>query len=135
MEILLKTITFTLLFLLIASPFLVIYGLSKLKLTNNFILYTISGIVITFVLTWVLGWWGSYSNDLLLSHYGYNFDAMNDTERFKNVTSINLEQVKNLERNLLGVGWPLKVLMSYVFVSPILLILYLAVYFFKRNRV
>ena len=32
----------------------------------------------------VLGWWGSYSNDLLLSYYGYDFDAMNETERFRN---------------------------------------------------
>src|SRR3954469_20740776 len=117
MEILFKIATFTLLFLIIASPVFVIYTLQKLNLRQRFITYIISGIVITFVLTIILGWWSSFSNNLLLTHYGFDFEAMNDAERFENVTAENLEHVKILQRNMLGVGWPLKVLMSYTLFS------------------
>jgi hypothetical protein len=134
MEILIKAITFTLLFLLFASPLFVTYGLSKLNRKNNFVAYIVLGIVTTFILTWILGWWSSFSNDLLLSHYGYDFEAMNNFERFKNVANVNLERVKSLETSMMGIGWPLKVIMSYIFYSPIFSIIYLAVYFFKRNQ-
>jgi hypothetical protein len=75
------------------------------------------------------GWWTDYSDNKLLEHYGYNFDAMNDTERFANVSIDNMERVKSLETSIMGIGWPLKVMISYVFYLPYLLIVYLVNYF------
>lgn len=130
MEILVKIITFTLLASLIASPFFVIYCFNKMKWRKNFIGYIILGILITFILIVIMGWWGDFSNHILLTHYGYNFEAMNSAERFENVDVENLDKVNVLEKNMLGVGWPLKVIMFYIFFSPVLLILYSLVYYF-----
>ena len=134
MEIFVTIITFTILLLIIASPIIILYFLSKLNRKNSFILYFLSGIIVTFLLFIILGWWSSFSNDLLLSHYGYDFEAMNDFERFKNVAHENLEKVKTVQISMLGIGWPLKVIMTYVFYFPILIIIYLLVYFFKRKK-
>ena len=73
---------------------------------------------------WTFAWWADYSDQLLMSHYGYDFGAMNDAERFANVESENLERVKQLEIGHFGVGWPLKAIMVFVFYSPYLLIVY-----------
>jgi hypothetical protein len=81
----------------------------------------------------VLGWWGSFSNEFLLSHYGYDFDAMNDIERFKNVALENLDKVKELETNMLGIGWPFKAFMFFLIYSPYLLIVYISTYFYRKN--
>jgi hypothetical protein len=134
MEILVKIISFTILASLIVSPFFVIYCFNKIKWRKNYIGYIASGILITFILTTIFGWWADFSNDILLKHYGYNFEAMNAMERFENVEAKNIDKVNVLERSMLGIGWPLKVIMSYVFFSPVLLILYSLVYYFKVIR-
>jgi hypothetical protein len=105
-----------------------------MNLKNKFILYLIFGIIITAFLTLTIGWWSSFSNKMLLSHYGYNFDAMNDVERFKNVAFKNLDEVKQLEINMLGIGWPLKAFMFYTIYLPYLIIVYLATYFIKKEK-
>lgn len=134
MEVGTKIITLTLLLSLIVSPILIINRLYKLNLKNKFIIYLISGIIITAFLTLTIGWWSSFSNKMLLSHYGYNFNAMNDVERFKNVAFKNLDEVKQLEINMLGIGWPLKVFMFYTIYLPYLIIVYLATYFIKKEK-
>jgi len=87
--------------------------------------YLILGLIITAGITWTFAWWTDYSDQLLMSHYGYDFDAMNDTERFGKVLDENLERVKELEIGHFGIGWPLKAIMTYIFYSPYLLIVYL----------
>lgn len=94
----------------------------------------IIGIIITATITLTFAWWVDTSNQILLSHYGYDFDAMNDPERFANVSAENMERVKSLEISMMGIGWPLKAIMTYVFYSPYVLIVYLIVYLVKRNR-
>ncbi|MCO5239536.1 MAG: hypothetical protein M9904_05725 [Chitinophagaceae bacterium] len=87
----------------------------------------------TAIIALTFGWWADTSDQMLLKHYGYNFDAMNDTERFGNVSSDNIERVKNLEKSIMGVGWQLKVIITYVFYSPYLLIVYLVAYLFSKK--
>jgi hypothetical protein len=134
MEILTTTITFLLLIALIVSPSFIIFGLNKLNLKYKFLLYLFSGIIITSILTFLLAFWSDWSNKILLSHYGYDFDAMNDVERYRNVTKENLGKVKGLEISMMGIGWPLKAFMVYIVYSPYLLIVYLATYFYKKNK-
>jgi hypothetical protein len=105
-----------------------------MKWRKNFIGYIISGILITFILIVIMGWWGDFSNHFLLTYYGYDFEAMNSTEKFENVDVENVDKVNVLEKNMLGVGWPLKVIMFYIFFSPVLLILYSLVYYFKVKK-
>jgi len=87
--------------------------------------YLILGLVITAGITLTFAWWADYSDQLLLSHYGYDLDAMNDSERYGYVKSEDLEKVKQIEIGYFGIGWPLKAIMTYVFYSPYLLIVYL----------
>ena len=101
MEILTTSFSFFLLLTLIVSPLFIINRLDKLKLKNNFLLYLILGIIVTSLLTFLIGWWSDFSNKILLSHYGYDFEAMNDVERYKNVTKENLEKVKGLEISMM----------------------------------
>jgi len=135
METLVSTISIILLIGLILVPILLFLGLKKLyKLKFDLVIYLILGCFITVSIMWTFAWWSDYSNQLLMSHYGYDFHAMNDTERFLNVQSENLENVKRLEIGYFGVGWPLKAIMSYVFYSPYLLIVYLIGQLIRRIK-
>jgi len=134
MEILIKIITLLLLVGLITTPILLLIGLKKLNIKNKFLYYLFFGILITSVLTFTIGWWSDASNQILLNHYGYDYDAMNDIERFKNVSEQNMNRVKTLEITMMGIGWPLKAIMAYIFYSPYLLIVYLINYFIKKKK-
>jgi len=134
MEIITTTISFILLIALIVSPLFLINKLNRLNVKYNFIVYLISAVLITSVLTLVLGWWAHFSDKILLSHYGYNFDSMNDIERFENVSDENLDRVKNLEISMMGIGWPLKAIMSYTVYSPYLLIVYIVSFFYTKRK-
>ncbi len=104
MELLITIISIILLLALIGFPFLVLSRLKKLNLKYNFTIFLIVGTILTLILTLISGWWGDISNQILLSHYGYNFDAINDMERYREVAMENLERVKRLEINMLGIG-------------------------------
>jgi len=134
MEILTKIIFFILLGALISSPFLILYGLKRRNVKYKLIAYLSFGILTTAVIALTIAWWTDTSNQILLSHYGYDFEAMNETERFSKVTAENIERVKSLEISKMGIGWPIKALITYVFYAPYLLLVYLIVYLFKRHK-
>lgn len=134
MEIITKIIPFILLIVLIVSPSFIICKLNKLNVKYNFVLYLISVMFSTFVVILFFACWSHYSNKILLSHYGYNFDSMNDAERFENVNVENLKRVKNLEISIMGIGWPLKAIMSYIIYSPYPLIVYIITSFYKKMK-
>lgn len=134
MEILTTTITFVLLIILLVFPSFLIIGINKLNLKNNFISYVIFGILLTSILTFTLAWWSHLKNEMLLSHYGYDFDAMDDVQRYKNVSKENFDRVKELRISMMGIGWPLKAFMAYSIYSPYLLIVYIVTYFYKKNK-
>ena len=134
MEILTTIISVSLLLALVVSPILIIFGLNKLKSKRKFIIYLISSIIITSIISIIFGWWSDTSYQILLSHYGYDFNAMNDKERFGNVAPKNMERVKSLEIGMMGVGWPVKVFITYVVYFPYLLIVYLIAYFHLKYK-
>ncbi|KYG81334.1 hypothetical protein AWW67_08245 [Roseivirga seohaensis] len=124
-----------LLIALIIVPILLFVGIRKwISLKFDFWTYLIFGLIITAGIMWTFVWWGDYSNRLLMSHYGYDFDAMNDNRRFVNVEPENFERVKQLEIGYFGVGWPLKAIMTFVFYSPYLLIVYLVGQLIGRTK-
>jgi general stress protein CsbA len=131
MEILIKIIVFALFLMMIFIPILILKQLYKRKVKNNFIPYILFSLTITFLLILIIGWWSNFSTHFLLSHYRYNFEALNETERFQNVAIKNLEKVKTLRTSILGIGWPIKACMSYSFYFPYLLIVYFSSYFYK----
>lgn len=132
MDSIITTISWISITILFVSPFLIIFGINKLNLRNRFVPYLLLSLIVTSALILTFGWWSAQSDQLLLSHYGYDFDAMNEVERFKNVLPENMERVKELEISMMGIGWPLKAIISYIFYTPYVLIAYLAVYFYKK---
>lgn len=88
-------------------------------------IYLTIGLTVTAGITLTFAWWADYSDQLLMNNYGYDFEAMNETDRFNKVETENLEIVKQIEIGYFGVGWPLKAIMTFVFYSPYLLIVYL----------
>jgi hypothetical protein len=121
------TIISLLLFIgLILSPILIIKRQNKLNGKYKFISYLALGLVISAILTFTYAWWSATSDKMLLAHYGYNIDGMNETEFYGKVAPENMEQVKRLETSIMGIGWPLKAIMMCVVCFPYLLIVYFA---------
>ncbi len=135
METLTIIISFILLIGLISVPILLFVGLKKWnRLKFNFLTYLTIGLILTAGITLAFAWWADYSDQLLMSHYGYDFHAMNDTERFEKVEPENLEKVKQLEIGYFGIGWPLQAIMTFVFYSPYLLIVYLIGHLITKGK-
>lgn len=125
METLTTIVSFLLLFGLIVVPIILFVAIKKwYRLKFDFLAYLILGLILTAGVMWTFAWWADYSDQLLMSHYGYDFYAMSGTERFANVESENIEKVKQLEIGYFGIGWPLKAIMSFASYSPYLLIVY-----------
>lgn len=125
MERLTTIIPFLLLLGLLAIPIILFIAIKKwCRLKFDVITYLVSGLILTAGIMWAFAWYSDYSDQLLMSHYGYDFNAMNDIERFADVESKNLEKVKKLEIGYYGIGWPLKAIISFIFYSPYLLIVY-----------
>ena len=134
MEVLTTGISFLLLGSLIVSPIFILKLLRERKVNYFFITYLLSGLLVTSLLIILIAWWGDYSNKILLYWYGYDFDAMNFSERCKNVAEENLMTVKELSRRLTGIGWPLKAILVYIYYLPYLLLVYVLSYLFKKSK-
>lgn len=126
METLTTTISIILLLGLVSFPIVLFLGITKwYKLHYPFVVYLISGLLFTTAILLTFAWWADFSNKLLLDHYGYDFDALNETERFQNVESTRIERVKQLELAHFGMGWPLKALIASIFYTPYFFMVYL----------
>ena len=135
METLKLTVSYILLLGMILVPILTFIQVKKRNGNrNDFMNYLVVGVLIASVIIWIGAWWGHYSTKLLMSHYGYDFEAMNKTDSFKNVSLKNLERVKNLKKDYLGVGWPFKAIVGLVMYSPYLLLVYFGGSLIRRMK-
>lgn len=134
MEIISDIVSFLLMIALISSPILILRKLNKIAIKYKFISYLVTGIITTSFITTVFAWWTNKSDRILLAHYGYNIDGMNETEFYEHVKPENIERVKSLETSIFGIGWPLKAILTFLFYSPYLLLVYLAIYFINKMK-
>ena len=134
MQILVIAISFILLGGLLLSPIFLLRFLNRTNIRYKFITYLAIGVFLTAFIVFVFAWWGDASDDLLLTYYGYNFDGWSEEERCEKVAPENLEKVGSLVTSKMGIGWPLKAIMSYIFYSPYLLIVYVATYLIGRIK-
>ena len=133
MEFLVNAITLTLLVGLLISPILLLRFINRTNIKYKFVSYLTIGVFLTALITIVFAWWAYTSDLLLLKHYGYDIDGMNETEFYGKVLPENLDKVKSLETSIMGIGWPLKAIMTFVFYSPYLLIIYGVTYLIGRK--
>ncbi len=134
MEFLLSTITFLLLVGLIIGPIILFRLLNQTNLKFKFAIFVILSLILTAIITFVFAWWAYISDLIMLKHYGYDLDGMNETEFYGNVLPEHMEKVKSLEMNIMGIGWPLKAILTWVYYSPYLLLVFLLIYWVGKKR-
>jgi len=138
MEIFITAVSFLLFFGLILSPILLLRRINKSKIKFKFITYLIIGLILTAIIVLIFAWWADTSDLILLRHYGYNIDGMNETEFYGKVSPENMDKVNSLVTSISGIGWPVKAFLMFIFYSPYLLVVYFLNYLshklkLKRN--
>jgi hypothetical protein len=134
MEILIDIIDFSLFVGLIISPIFLLRQIKKTQIKFKFITYLTLGLILTAIIVFAFAWWTDTSNLILLKHYGYNIDGMNETEFYGNVLPENMDKVNSLVTSIMGIGWPLKAILTFVFYSPYLLIVYFIFHLIRKNK-
>lgn len=59
---------------------------------------------------------------------------MNETEFYGKVLPGNMERVKSIETRIMGIDWPLKAVLTFIFYSPYLLIVYFIIFLIGKNK-
>ena len=133
MEFLATAINLILLVGLLISPILLLRFINRTSIKYKFVSYLTIGMFLTALITIIFAWWAYTSDLLLLKHYGYDIDGMNGTEFYGKVLPENMDKVKSLETSIMGIGWPLKAILTFAFYSPYLLIIYAVTYLIRRK--
>lgn len=121
--------------LIITSPFFVSKYINKKKINAKIIISIFLSVILIITLSFVFGWWTHYSDKILLQWYGYNLELMPDTpDRYINVAPQDKERVETLRMGYMGIGWPLQIIYSLVFVVPFAVIIPIFFYVFKKNK-
>jgi|SRR5690554_7622052 len=128
MEFLVTLITLSLFIGLLISPILLLRFINRTNIKYKFIAYLTIGIFLTAILTFLFAWWAYKSDLILLKHYGYDIDEVNEMEFYGKVLPENMDKVKSLEISIMGIGWPLKAILTFIFYLPYLLLIYGATY-------
>lgn len=134
MELLIETISFLLFLGLLLCPILLLRQINKIKIKFKFITYLTIGLILTAIIVFVFAWWNYTSDLILLKHYGYDIDGMNKTEFYGKVTPENMDKVKSIETSIMGIGWPLKAILTFVFYSPYIIIVYFIFYLTGKKK-
>jgi hypothetical protein len=128
MEKLITLVSFSLFVGILLCPILLLRKIKTTKIRYKFLAYLTIGLFLNAVIVLVFAWW-SYTSDLmLLEHYGYDIDGMNETEFYGNVIPENMDKVKSIQRSIMGIGWPLKAIFAFVFCSPWIIVVYFIFY-------
>ena len=128
MEKLITLVSFSPFVGILLCPILLLRKIKTTKIRYKFLAYLTIGLFLNAVIVFVFAWW-SYTSDLmLLEHYGYDIDGMNETEFYGNVIPENMDKVKSIQRSITGIGWPLKAIFAFVFCSPWIIVVYFVFY-------
>lgn len=125
METFIAAIDFLILAFIMAMPIALLILLKKLKTKHNFLLYVFISLLILGMVIIFFAWWSDFSSFLLMKHYGYSLDGMDEAEFYKNVLPQNVERVQQLQRKIMGIGWSLKAMFGFVMVLPYVIVVYI----------
>ena len=118
--------------LIIITPILILIILKRLKTKQTLIVYFLINLFVPGVLIAIFAWW-SYASDLiLLEHYGYNIDGMNETEFYRRVLPEDMDKVDDIVTSFMGIGWPLKAFFLYVEFIPYFILVYIVKILIER---
>lgn len=132
-ETILWIITIASYILILAIPFLI--G-RKLKKNNFLTLFTLS-IILTFFISTISTYWSEdISNRIIYNIYGFNSYGMGESERWtQEINSDDRNAIERIYNKSFGLGWPLKLILSYVlFMIPYNFITCAIIYGWKRKK-
>lgn len=126
LEIIFSLVSLLAFLLILISPFVVS---RKFKSKNYFELLFIT-ILTTFIFSLFFTYWSEVLSDkLIYTIFGFNEDGMSDLERLQNVSLANRQTIANIYEHSFGIGWPLQLIMLYIFmVLPYSLIICTIIY-------
>lgn len=119
---------------LILSPVFILRMINRGRIKYKFLVYISISLVTTLIIMVYFAWWSDESDTMLLRHYGFDDDGLNEPERFLNVSAENIERVKKIEKRGSGLGWPVRAIMSYVWFLPYLFIVYGVYYLINKIK-
>lgn len=125
MEIYMTIIDFLIFGFLLVIPILLLVVLKKLNTKYWVSYYFLFGLIFSGIIIYFFAWWSYQSNCFLLDYYGYNINGINTNELFENVLQENKERVQNLEKSIMGIGWPLKAMFGFIVYFPYLCIAFI----------
>ncbi|WP_010521250.1 hypothetical protein [Aquimarina agarivorans] len=119
--------------LIFITPFIIGKKIKK----NNYLTLLFLSIILTFILSIISVYWSDdLSEEIIYKLYGFDTRGMSDSERW--TRELNIEDKKTIEKiynGSFGVGWPLKLIMSYIFfMVPYNLIICALIYGWKRKK-
>jgi len=126
LEIIFSLVSLLAFLLILISPFVVS---RKFKSKNYFELLFIT-ILTTFIFSLFFTYWSEVLSDkLIYTIFGFNEDGMSDLERLQNVSLANRQTIAYIYEHSFGIGWPLQLIMLYIFmVLPYSLIICTIIY-------
>lgn len=118
---------------ILVTPFLIGIIIRK----NNYLILLLSSVIFTLILSVMSGYWSEdLSKQLIYDFYGFDPYGMGDAERWTQKISIdNRNAIEKIYEEGFGIGWPLRLIMSYViFLLPYNLIACGIVFFLKNQK-
>ena len=125
MEKLIGISNFLIIVLILVLPILLLRILNKQRVRRILIYYFLIGILLLGLIICFSAWWNYKADLMLLKHYGYNFEGMNETEFYEKVLPENMQKVKNIKTSVMGIGWPLKAIFGIIMITPYMGVIYI----------
>lgn len=135
MEIITTIISLIFSIIILVSPILILRIIIKSNHNDKLLWYLILSFIICGILITLMTWCNYESNKILLKNLnGYVFfpDSNSYKVDLKNVLPNDLAKAKKIEKNIMGIGWPLKAIFSFILFTSYIYIVY-GVYYLKNK--
>lgn len=94
-----------------------------LRREKDVMIFAVATMIFSGMLCLTLSWWDDASTWWLMEYYGWDPNGMCDSEYYQNVAECDREPVRKLWNHNMGVGWPVKAFLMYLFLLPLQFIL------------
>ncbi|HEC00775.1 MAG TPA: hypothetical protein ENI91_03705 [Sphingomonadales bacterium] len=119
--------------MIFATPFLVLAYRNRANKNTGIIFINIISLPIIFAIVLISAYWPEFFGNIRLSSMGFDFYGMTDFERTLGVSPELKAEANSLYWSNMGIGWPLKALIAFVFFVPYPSISLLIFKFLKRR--
>ena len=137
MDVILKIFNGFLFIAFIAVHFFILRKIDNSSIRYRLLAYLFIALIYNALFSILFAWWNDESKIVLLDYYHawiYNPDSGGFQIEYDNVKPENLVIVKNLEKSVMGIGWPLRAIFMFVFSIPLLFVISAINVFYDDRR-